>query len=256
MKFGFMWLGLAFSFLAFSFPEQKKDSSFVLRFSHHFGDEILEPEKEYTTVHGEKVRFTLLNYFISNIKLIQEDGSVYTVPQDSSYFLIRETVPASKEIELGHIPEGRYAGITFMIGVDSLRNTKDISQRTGNLDIGGTAKGMYWVWNSGYIFFKLEGTSPAAPEKQKFVFNYHIGGFGGYRSPTFNNIREKTFRFEPVTVSPKKTPLAEIHVALDHFFDDLRISEKSSVMWGDYTTKIASNYAAIYRLDRVSYQKK
>lgn len=246
-------------FCGFTRPEKTatNEGTVTLTFHHLFKNEPLDFEKEYTNAHGEKLTFTLLNYFISNISLTKSDGSVYALPQDSSYFLIRHTDPASQAISLERIPFGKYTSVTFTIGVDSLRNTMDISRRTGNLDVGATAKGMYWVWNSGYIFFKMEGTSPSAPEKQKHVFNYHIGGFGGYRSKTMNNIKTRTLDFKTVTVSGKKTAVMNIDVNIDRFFDQVhpvKIAEKSSVMWGEFSTKISENYAAIFNPGNVSYQ--
>lgn len=257
MKFQVLLCCSVFLFCGFSRYEKPKNTegTVILKFNNLFNKEALDFEKEYTNAHGEKVKFTLLNYFISNIKLTNEDGSTYVIPQDSSYFLVKQSDPASKEITLNHIPSGKYSALTFTIGVDSLRNTMGIGSRTGALDVGATAKGMYWVWNSGYIFFKLEGTSPAAPEKQKNVFNYHIGGFGGYRSKTMNNIKTRTLAFKPVVVSNRKGPVIDINVEIDHFFDQvnpIKIAEKSSVMWGEFSTKISENYVSIFNLGNVS----
>ena len=69
----------------------------------------------------------------------------------------------SQEVVLKNIPAGDYNQITFTIGVDSLRSTMDVSKRPGVLDPAQGHDGMYWTWNSGYIFFKMEGISPAAP---------------------------------------------------------------------------------------------
>ena len=112
------------------------------------------------------------------------------MPQASSYFLIDESNVAAHEAELS-IPEGEYKTLSFVLGVDSLRNTMDVSQRTGVLDVSGAATDMYWSWNSGYIFFKMDGTSPAIPAMGG-VFQYHVGGFGGYSSPQPNNLRTIT----------------------------------------------------------------
>src|SRR5690606_20878888 len=112
--------------------------------------------------------------YISNIKLQTNSGVEYVVPQDSGYFLIMEDEPSSQVITLSNVPAGDYDKITFTIGVDSLRSTMDISKRTGVLDPTQGHDGMYWTWNSGYIFFKMEGTSPAAPADQDHKFYYHI----------------------------------------------------------------------------------
>ena len=137
---------------------------------------------------GESLKITKLKYYVSNFVLTNADGTIYTVPQDSCYFLIDESDPATHEPAL-KVPEGEYKTLTFTVGVDSLRNTMDISKRTGVLDPATTAADMYWGWNSGYIFFKVEGTSPVITAAGN-VFQYHIGGFGGYSSPTPNNLKK------------------------------------------------------------------
>jgi hypothetical protein len=45
--------------------------------------------------------------------------------------------------------------------------------QTGELD---PMKGMFWTWNSGYIFAKLEGQSDSSHAPAHY-FTYHIGGY-------------------------------------------------------------------------------
>ena len=42
----------------------------------------------YQNTVGESFTVDMLNYFVSNIKLLRADGTHYTIPQDSCYFLI------------------------------------------------------------------------------------------------------------------------------------------------------------------------
>jgi hypothetical protein len=151
-------------------------------------------DETYTNSSGEKFTITTINYFISNIKFKTIDGSEYIVPQDSSYFLVKEIDSTTKSINL-KVPEGKYTATSFIIGVDSLRSTTDLRHRIDALDIsGGMLGGMYWTWNSGYIFFKLEGIcEQAKPDMTgERKFRYHIGGFGGYNKPSLNNIKQVT----------------------------------------------------------------
>ena len=141
----------------------------------------------YTNAAGEQLTVTKLKYYVSNFVLTNANGTVYTVPQDSCYFLIDESDESTHEPVL-HVPEGEYKTVSFLIGVDSLRSTKDISERMGTLDPTSEGGDMYWGWNSGYIFFKMEGTSPASASPGG-VFMYHVGGFGGYSSKTLNNLK-------------------------------------------------------------------
>lgn len=245
---------LAMLFPALTFAQNGK---LALSFENTFGAESLAFDKEYTNAHGENLRFTLLNYFISNIKLTRTDGSVYAVPQDSCYFLVRHSVPETHKIELT-VPEGKYSSLTFLIGVDSLRSTQGPEKRQGVLDVGAGARGMYWQWNSGYIFFKMEGKSKSLPDSTRNGFYYHIGGYGGFDSKTLNCIRYRTLTFEKLKVSEKKT--AQVNVTFDasKFFSaqtPIKVTEKRSIMGGPVSVKIADNYKDIFSLSGVIYSR-
>jgi hypothetical protein len=124
----------------------------------------------YTNSKGEKFSISMVQYFISNIKVTSTDGKEYTVKQDSSYFLISGTDRTTRFTPV-KVPEGDYSKVTFTIGVDSLRSTMPIDKRTGVLDPaaggGHDGGGMYWGWNSGYIFFKFEGNAEVISDDQQ-----------------------------------------------------------------------------------------
>ncbi|REA60147.1 hypothetical protein DSL64_15855 [Dyadobacter luteus] len=214
----------------------------------------------YKNASGEDFIVTKFNYFISNIKLTKADGSIFTVPQDSSYFLIKEDTKASQFVTLNNVPVGDYTAVEFMVGVDSLRNTSPIEKRQGVLDPSGSMMedGMYWAWNSGYIFVKLEGSSSKGnPVNGKFY--YHIGLFGGYNERTVNNTRIIKVNFgtlkAPVTLS--QTP--EVHFLVDvlKVFDgaatNIKIAEYNSIMGGqpEKSQQIANNYLNMFTLDHI-----
>ena len=75
-----------------------------------------------------------------------------------------------------------------MPAVDSLRNTMSIDKWKGVLDPGGSMMedGMYWAWESGFIFLKMEGTSSKASTANG-KFYYHIGLYGGMNLRIFPN---------------------------------------------------------------------
>jgi len=199
-------------------------------------------------------KVTALRYFISNIKLQKADGSEYVVPQDDSYFLINEEIASSKRLSL-QVPEGDYTGITFMIGVDSLRNTMPPDRRKGALDISGQAQGMYWTWNSGYIFFFLEGESNQVVGDD--AFRYHIGFFGGFSTPTLNNIRTTTLSFERDIALVRKNKTPEVHIMMDllKVFNGrnftLKISENSEIMFSALSAKVADNIKEAFFYDHI-----
>lgn len=239
--------------------DKPKNTTVTLKFNNVFGNENLEFKKEYTTAFGERLTFSTLNYFISNIKFTKKNGSEYVVPQDSCYFLVKHPDSLSHIIQLTNIPKGKYKSVTFTIGVDSVRNTLPVTQRTNALDVGAAARGMYWVWNSGYIFFKLEGRTISNIDSLQKRFQYHIGGYGGFDSQTINNIKVKTLDLNEITVSKKRHPLINVQVDIAKFFDNttpIKVAEHRSVMWGDLSVKIADNYFTIFNAGDSSYENK
>lgn len=215
----------------------------------------------YTNSFGQNYAISKFDYFISNIVFVNADGSNYVIPQDSSYFLIKENVSSSLNIKL-RIPEGNYVGLKFTIGVDSLRNTKPASERQGVLDVGGAAAGMYWTWNSGYIFLKLEGTydDPADSILTRSPLTYHIGGFGGI-SPnlTINNIKNVSINFSTENAEVREAyandgSMVHLNVDASKVIDGstkVDFNTHSFVMFTPFSVNIANNYANMFTLDQV-----
>jgi hypothetical protein len=230
--------------------------SIKIEFDNHVGEEDLVLNTDYVNSSGETFRITRLNYYISNIKLTTSSGTEFIVPQDSSYFLIMEDHAESQIITINNVPAGDYNEISFTIGVDSLRSTMDVSKRPGVLDPAQGHDGMYWTWNSGYIFFKMEGTSPVAPADQENKFYYHIGGYGGFDSPTLNNIRETSVSLGSARAEVRSNKIPEVHLHADvqEFFktpNQFKIADYSLVMFSDFSTKISENYVNMFKYDHV-----
>jgi hypothetical protein len=228
----------------------------IIEFDNRAGDENLELNKNYSNSSNETFSISKLNYYISNIKLKTNDGKEFVVPQDSSYFLVREEDEESLEVILRNITAGDYNQITFTIGVDSLRSIMDISKRPGVLDPGSDIDDMYWTLESGYIFFRMEGISPAAPAEQDNKFYYNIGGFGGYNTPGLNNIRERTIDMGNAIalVRPNKSPEVHFHADVLEFFKNptmISIAEHSSVILSDYSKTVSINYVNMFTYDHV-----
>jgi len=227
----------------------KNVGNIAISIDHIFADRDFELGNIYTTSIGEQIQGSTLRYFVSNIALIRADGSLYVVPQQHSYFLVDESIPSSKSLTLNDIPIGKYTGLRFMIGVDSLRSTMGLDQRTGVLDIGAAAQDMYWSWNSGYIHFKFEGsfTSPLASGD----IRYHIGGFGGYSSPTINAIRSITLdlgnpTFEILNQTSKTIYLTADISKIFNGKTTFSVKDNPSVMFSPFSTTIADNYAVMF----------
>ncbi|MFT3979305.1 MAG: hypothetical protein QM687_02470 [Ferruginibacter sp.] len=207
----------------------------------------------YTNAAGESFKVSKLKYYVSNFVFTRTNGSTYTVPQNESYFLIDEENPSGRSAVM-QVPEGAYKTVSFVLGVDSLRSTMDISQRTGVLDPTTAAGDMYWSWNSGYIFFKMEGSSAASTATGN-MFMYHIGGFGGYSSATINNIKTITLDLSARGIPQvKQNKETNIHLMVDilkmfNGSSNVSIAANPTVMFSAYSSTIANNYTAMFTHD-------
>jgi hypothetical protein len=207
-------------------------------------------DEPYTNAAGESYRVTTLRYYISNIKLKRSDGTVYEDPLASDgstgYYLIDESDAASQTISLQNIPEGDYTEVTFTIGVDAAKVAE--GAQTGPLDPGA---GMFWSWDSGYIFVKLEGTSSYSSDPDHYIL-YHVGG---YKDPN-NNIKIKTCGMgsEPARVRGDHTPKVHIIADIQAFFaapNEISFAG-SPVRHSPASNKVvAENYMSTFEVDHV-----
>ncbi|WP_439555209.1 MbnP family protein [Dyadobacter sp.] len=211
----------------------------------------------YTNAAGEDFTVSKLNYYISNIKFTKTDGSSFTVPKDSSYFLVREVNEASQTIRINNVPIGNYTGIEYVIGVDSLKSIEEPENRKGVLDIysGPTnEEGMYWNWNPGYIFLKLEGASESSTTANG-KYEYHIGGFGGRTAKTLNNLRSVKLNFNAqAAVTTSMSPQVYIKADILKIFDGptkLSIAKNPGVMYEPISADIANNYVNMFSIKEV-----
>ncbi|MFT5884766.1 MAG: hypothetical protein ACI9IP_001223 [Arcticibacterium sp.] len=225
-----------------------------IEFDNRFAaTELLLGNTQATNASGEAYTVSTLNYFVSNVVLKSKMGE--TVSFLDQYFLVKESDMASQLIELPEVPSGNYTQLSFNIGVDSLKSVAAVGARTGVLDVASYGKdNMYWSWNMGYIFFKMEGNSPVVDLKGNDKFEFHIGGFGGKEGPTPNNIKNVVLSLDDVKVSQNTSP--EIHVIFDvskvmDGGNTLKLIESPMIHNPMVGTKVSANYASGFSIDHV-----
>lgn len=175
---------------------------FKVEFEHVFNGLDFSLGSVYVNALGQDLKFSQFDYRICNIKLSKSDGTFWSQPE--SYFLLKSNDALSRLLTISNVPVGEYTGITFTIGVDSVRNST--GAQTGALD---PANGMYWGWNTGYVFIKAEGTSSLLPNAAEF--QYHIGGSLNPNS-TIRTVSH-SFAGAVMTIAPNTAP--QIHMAVD-----------------------------------------
>lgn len=231
-------------------PSTQTPTTGKLRFAFEnvVGSQPLAFGQSYTTLDGDAFTVSKFNYFISNIKLTKADGTVWSEPE--SYHLVKQAETASRSFELKDVPSGDYTRLTFTIGVDSARNVS--GAQTGALD---PLNDMFWSWSSGYIFLKLEGTSPQAQPNGALIF--HVGGF---RRPN-STIRTVSPAWPAGTTALqiKGDKTSELHLKADvqKLFsgpNTIRFAQMSNTGHSSdpNSVKLANNYAAgLFRIDHV-----
>ncbi len=126
---------------------------------------------EHAHTDGATVKFDLINYYVSNIRLVPITGT--EVSFDTVLLVRGDNVGP---FTIGEVPVGTYNSIKFDIGVDSITNHGDPSVYASSHPLAYTS--MFWSWNSGYIFMKVEGeldTTVAQTAGPTLPFEYHVG---------------------------------------------------------------------------------
>lgn len=209
-------------------------------------NENLVPEKKkYTNASLDSFSVTKFNYYLSNIKMTREDGFIFS--ETESYHLMQH-VDGKTSFSISGLPEGNYTKIEFMIGIDSLRNVS--GARDGDLD---PARNMFWDWEQGYIFFKMEGAFNSDKQPETGDYAIHIGGFkgpyacqqkcsfslispvsakGGKNSSVFYNVQ-----IDEIFVKP-------MLIGFDYYYENLPKGDK---IFKD----ISNNYKDMFVIDKV-----
>lgn len=265
MKKSFLFsalMALAVSFIFVSCTKEEEigpndKNSISIEFDNYVGGEkLVLGSKIYKNSLGEDFTVTTLNYFVSNFSLKKADGSEVKFP--NNYFLIRQADTKTLTVTLPDVPAGDYTSMSYVIGVDSLKSISDVSQRTGVLDPASyDTDNMYWSWNSGYIFFKMEGISSVATTATK-LFQFHIGGFGGRTSATANNLRTVTASFGTNVAQVRNNIAPTIHVVTDvlQTFSQGTSIAKTSVMMNPAAAKpFADGYAKMFKVEHIHNDK-
>lgn len=212
-----------------------------IEMEHVVGSKALALNATTYTNPTSSEQFTLsrFNYYISNIKLRKADGTEYAQPE--SYYLVQESATESKKLRLEDVPAGDYTGISFVVGVDSARNVA--GAQTGALDVNNS---MFWSWNTGYIFFRMEGNLLASSAYPAKSFLMHVGGF----TKPYNAIRTVKLTFPSSNLLVRADHHPELHLKVDALQvlngpQPIQLSTFVGAHTPDANTmRVANNYAA------------
>lgn len=201
-----------------------------LVFEHLFDNQKIGLEKPIITQFLDTIYISRLQYYVSNFT--NEKKTI-----ENNYFLIAvDTQYHTKKISIENfIPQKK---LGFSIGILPKHNQKNnLLKQKGDLDFN---KGMFWTWENGYVFFKLEGYFFVNNEKKGFIF--HIGSNECFRNIVFDNFIYK------------KNNTYQIKVNIEKFFPKKTIKEWTNnkgitIMQGEKAKDWADRIPLLFQLE-------
>lgn len=134
-------------------PVLPQATSAKITFDARWENQPFQMQQVYMDDFGNRIRADKFMNYISLVTLVKEDGTEVSV---KDFMLLDFFQPNAVTAE---IPEGKYVSLKFGIGVPRDNNKdQDPAQYPSSspLSVAGS-QGMFWTWNTGYIFAKFEG---------------------------------------------------------------------------------------------------
>lgn len=147
-----------------------------LQFQALVGDEPFECDGTYEGIGADGFDLTLSDarMFVHDVELLRKDGSAVPVVMDADGEWQRENLAlidfedgsvgcrfgteGTHTAVTGKAPEGEYDGVRFKVGVPFDDNHQD--EATAKPPLNQTS--MFWSWNGGYKFLRVDGTAEEA----------------------------------------------------------------------------------------------
>ncbi len=180
-----------------------------IKFNPSFGESKLVMDSTYQLNTTDSIQITALRFYISGIELLEKNKTVW---KDAVQFHLIDAF--NEKTLLVNIPSNiSYTKLKFNLGIDSTTNVS--GALGGDLD---PTKGMYWTWQSGYINFKLEGTSNICKTRHN-EFQFHLGG---YQYPN-NNL-------QTVFIDAVSKQNIEVGVDIQKIINQINLTQQHHIM--------------------------
>ncbi len=176
----------------------------------------------YKTSDGRKVSLTKAQLYISNIQLIKEDGSLYSI---SDTIVLKQLDP--EQYFIANVPVGNYKAAKFHVGLDATTNAKPSSVNAllniPDMWFGSSAQ------PDGYVFVNLEGNidttaNATGTEAQMQPFMYKIGTNAHYKEVTMPN-------HTPIyAVAKDQTTYMHIIIDYNKLFSGIQLGNSMNLM--------------------------
>lgn len=165
----------------------------TIKFAAFIGDEAFECGKVYEGIgtgvgDASMLKVNDFRAFVSDIKLVKADGSMMPITLDQDDKWQRDQLalldfedgcaggtPDINTVVKGNIKKDDYQGICFTLGVPFKDNHLDTASAPSPLN----ASGMYWSWQGGHKFLRVDGIGDPGDELHANQgYNIHLGSTG------------------------------------------------------------------------------
>jgi hypothetical protein len=209
----------------------------TIRFRHIVGRQPLQlSSTRYSNRFGEPFLVEQFKYYISALSVIDQDGHEELLMQDPHLIDASDSASLTLHFSSGQLP---IRTIRWLLGVDSAANTGGV--QIGDLD---PMRGMFWTWNSGYIYARLEGQSDSA-RAPAHRFTWDVGGY----KANANAAREIVLAIPDGRGDDKSLV---IEADLEKWFDGrqpIRLSQSPTCHEpGALAMRLADNYATMFSI--------
>jgi hypothetical protein len=151
-----------------------RTATLTLDITPKFGSANFRLNQKYRMSSGDSVLFTMAKCFISEIAMVDTLGRLVPAKADAVYFVNwgdSATASSGKLRLTVQVAAGNYAGVKFNVGVPQELNHQNPTELPATLR--NAVSDMWWSWNPGFIFSRMEGRVDSANQSVNFV--YHIG---------------------------------------------------------------------------------
>ncbi len=196
-------------------------------------NEVAAYNEVYEMESGRKISASIAQLYISNIQLVKEDGSLYSIP-GAIIYKVQETEP----YYLGMIPVGNYRSVRFHVGLDEATNALDAAANEAlnhsEMWFGTAAQ------PGGYVYVNFAGkidttTNGDGTELQMQPFVYKLGTSTAYKEVDMPD-HDPAFNAE-------KDVIQYVHMTIDYskLFDGVQLNNSANLS----ITDAAANASAI-----------
>ncbi|MDA9774490.1 hypothetical protein N9B82_05995, partial [Saprospiraceae bacterium] len=200
-----------------------------------FGNDILQIGAEYTLVDGRKFVINRSDFFLTDVRLIADDGS------ETELFEVIQVdftdAPGGKKYEVEGVKTINFESIRFNLGLnESLNKTSPVDYEASS---PLNNSGYYWEGWSSYIFSKTEGKVENADGDIVDPWIYHTG--------TDPLMKEVTLPVDRIFSHDEDN---ELRIAFDHqgLFQkdgeaiDLGINHDPSTTLNEFITRMSESF--------------